>query len=38
MADQIRIRMFGGFSLFVNNECFDQVIAKSKKACRFYNI
>ena len=26
MADQIRIRMFGGFSLFVNNECFDQVI------------
>ncbi len=31
MPDQIRIRMFGGFSLFVNNECFDQVIAKSKK-------
>ena len=31
MTDQIRIRMFGGFSLFVNNECFDQVIAKSKK-------
>ena len=31
MSDQIRIRMFGGFSLFVNNECFDQVIAKSKK-------
>lgn len=31
MSDQIRIRMFGGFSLFVNNECFDPVIAKSKK-------
>lgn len=31
MSDQIRIRMFGGFSLFVNNECCDQVIAKSKK-------
>ena len=31
MPDQIRIRMFGGFSLFVNNECLDQVIAKSKK-------
>ncbi len=31
MSDQIMIRMFGGFSLFVNNECFDQVIAKSKK-------
>ncbi len=31
MADQIRIRMFGGFSLFVNNECDDHVIIKSKK-------
>ncbi|MDD3212927.1 MAG: BTAD domain-containing putative transcriptional regulator [Eubacteriales bacterium] len=31
MSDQIRIRMFGGFSLFVNNECFDQAIVKSKK-------
>ena len=31
MADQIHIRMFGGFSLFVNNECKDSVIAKSKK-------
>lgn len=31
MPDQIRIRMFGGFSLFVNNECYDHVIIKSKK-------
>ncbi|MEG0512344.1 MAG: BTAD domain-containing putative transcriptional regulator [Clostridia bacterium] len=31
MTDQIRIRMFGGFSVFVNNECKDQIIAKSKK-------
>lgn len=31
MADQVRIRMFGGFSLFVNNECKDQAVAKSKK-------
>ena len=31
MADQIRIRMFGGFSVFVNNECQDQTIVKSKK-------
>ncbi len=31
MADQVRIRMFGGFSIFVNDECCDQVVAKSKK-------
>ncbi|MCE5344102.1 MAG: winged helix-turn-helix domain-containing protein [Eubacteriales bacterium] len=31
MPDQVRIRMFGGFSLFVNNECLDRVIAKSRK-------
>ncbi len=35
MADQIRIRLFGGFSIFVNDECFDQVIAKSKKGMAF---
>ena len=31
MADQIRICMFGGFSIFVNDQCFDQLVAKSKK-------
>lgn len=31
MADEVRIRMFGGFSIFVNDECLDQIIAKSKK-------
>ncbi len=31
MADPVRIRLFGGFSLFVNNECYDQMIIKSKK-------
>ena len=30
-ADQVRIRLFGGFSIFVNDTCFDQIIAKSKK-------
>ena len=35
MANQIRIRLFGGFSIFVNDECFDQVIAKSKKGMAF---
>ena len=31
MTDFVHIRMFGGFSLFVNNVCMDQVVAKSKK-------
>jgi len=31
MVDQVRIRMFGGFSIFVNDECCDQIVAKSKK-------
>ena len=31
MSDEIRIRLFGGFSVFVNNECMDQSINKSKK-------
>lgn len=31
MSDQIRIRMFGGFSLSVNDESMDAVVAKSKK-------
>ncbi len=31
MADQIRIRMFGGFSLFVNDGCCDRVLAKARK-------
>lgn len=31
MATQIRIRMFGGFSLFVDNECRDRIIGKSRK-------
>lgn len=31
MSDQVQIRMFGGFSLFVNNECLDHIIVKSKK-------
>lgn len=35
MANQIRIRLLGGFSIFVNDECFDQVIAKSKKGMAF---
>lgn len=31
MPRQIRIRMFGSFSLFVDNECKDAIILKSKK-------
>lgn len=31
MTTQIRIRMFGGFSLFVDNECQDRLIGKSRK-------
>ncbi|MCL1854888.1 MAG: winged helix-turn-helix domain-containing protein [Clostridia bacterium] len=31
MIDHVRIRMFGGFSVFVNDECCDQIVAKSKK-------
>ncbi len=31
MQHRIRIRMFGSFSLFVDNECKDSVILKSKK-------
>ena len=35
MTDQVRICLFGGFSIFVNNECFDHVISKSKKGMAF---
>jgi len=35
MNNQVRIRLFGGFSIFVNDECFDQVISKSKKGMAF---
>lgn len=31
MTDQVRIRMFGGFSIFVRGQCCDQIVAKSKK-------
>lgn len=31
MTKPIRIRMFGGFNLSVGNDCFDQVVSKSRK-------
>ena len=35
MADKVRIRLFGGFSIFVNDECYDHIITKSKKGMAF---
>lgn len=31
MEKPVRIRMFGGFNLSVGNDCFDQVVGKSRK-------